>query len=341
MFHRNRVSYLLTGSVLLSIFIGCTTKEEKTTSVGDSSAIVIKKDSVTGKQKVQLKYVVKKGDMFSYKMTAKTSTSENSPATEGKDVKQDNEINYFYTKDAQDIDKNGIITYKVKYDSIIIQSSMEDRSIKYNSNINDSVRNNPAFVQYNAVVNENFYLRVSAEGEITDVYGLEQIYENLFKALGDTLKEEDKQTIKDSFGKESIKEVLQQEYQMFPKYEIPVDSTWVKSYNTTILFFDIVNNAKYTLKSIEERDGKKIANIEAQLIVEFLTKETKQRGVKFKIENAHTGGSGKIAFDLMRGCITNKETATNLTLDLQMSAQGQSAKSKQGVSTNLHVTLLN
>lgn len=328
---------------VITIFIsGCGgKKDEKIKSGTDTSSALIKKDSVTGKEKVQLKYIVRKDDKFSYKMTAKTSTLENSPATEGKDVKQDNEVNYFYTKEVNDVDKNGIITYKVRYDSIIISSQMGDKSVKYNSNINDSVRNNPAFIQYNAILDENFFLRVTPEGEITDVYGLEQVYEKLFKALGDTLKEEDKQTIKDTFGKESIKEVLQQEYQMFPKNEVFVDSSWIKSYNTAILYFEVVNNARYTLKGLEDRNGKKIANIDAQLIVEFLNKEVKERGMKLKIENSHTSGQGRISFDLSRGCIASKETSTNLILDLLMSAQGQSAKSKQSVSTNLTVTLLN
>ncbi|MGH2575760.1 MAG: hypothetical protein ACRDFC_08700, partial [Ignavibacteria bacterium] len=103
----------------------------------------------------------------------------------------------------------------------------------------------------------------------------------------------------------------------------------------------VVNNAMYVLKNIEDKDGKKVANIEAKLNVEFLNKEAKEQGIKFKIENSETGGQGKIVFNLSRGCITNKETSTNLSLDLLLSAQGQTAKSKQSVTTNLNVTLLN
>src|SRR5438876_11354447 len=139
---RNSIVFLLVSYFIF--LIGCSKKDEKQVSGSDTTVILIKKDSVTGKDKIQLKYVVKKGDKLSYKMTAKTSTTENSPATEGKDVKQDNEINYFYTKDVQDVDKNGIITFKVQYDSIIIASSMDEKSVKYNSNLSDSVRNNPA-----------------------------------------------------------------------------------------------------------------------------------------------------------------------------------------------------
>ena len=339
------LSIKLLFALLIVYMVGCGKKNDDKTTTNDSTKTnvtdFIKKDSVSGKEKVQLKYVVKKGDVFRYKMVAKTSTSETSPATENKEVKQENEINYYYNKEVNEVDQNGIASYKVRFDSISISSVMGDQNIKYNSNINDTIKSNPAFIQYNAVINEPFFIRVSGEGEITDVYGLEKIYDNLFKAFGDTLKEEDKAAIKESFGKESIKEILQQEYQIFPKQEVMTDSSWIKSYNTQILFFDVVNNAKYTFKGLEDKDNQKIANIEAVLNVEFKSKEATQKGMKIKVENAQTSGTGKVTFNLNKGCVRTKETSTNLKIDLNLSAQGQSAKSLQGVTTNLNVTLLN
>lgn len=338
--------YFFLNLLIAALFVyvyGCgDKKDDKTNNNKDGNVSeLVKKDSISGKDKVQMKYVVKKGDKFYYKMVAKTSNMEKSPATEDKEVKQDNEINYYYSKEVNDVDAAGIISYKINFDSINISSAMGDQSIKYNSNVNDSVRNNPAFIQYNAVINNPFYTRVSPQGEITDVYGMEKIYEVLFKSLGDTLKEKDKQEIKQSFGEESIKEILQQEYQVCPPNAITVDSSWTKSFNSAVLFFEVVNNAKYTLKSVEDKNGQKIANIEANLVVEFKSKEVKERGMQIKIENSETSGNGKIAFNLNRGCISYKETNTNLKLDMKLSAQGQSANSSQAVTTSLTVSLLN
>jgi hypothetical protein len=333
---------LITAAMLIyMVGIGCGDKKDTTNGKDDKTSDLIKKDSITGKDMVQLKYVVKKGDKFAYRMVAKTSNMEKSPATEDKEIKQDNEINYFYTKEVTDVDGSGIISYKVSFDSITISSQMAEQSIKYNSNVNDSIKQNPAFMQYNAVINNPFYIRVKSSGEISEVYGLEKIYEHLFKSLGDTLKEEDKQTIKESFGEESIKEILQQEYQTCPAEPVIVDSSWIKSYTTAVLFFEVVNNARYTLKGVEDKDGQKIANIEAVLNVEFKNKEAKERGMKVAIQSSETSGTGKIALNLSRGCVSKKETSTTLKLDLKLSAQGQSANSVQGVTTNLAVTLLN
>jgi hypothetical protein len=316
-------------------------KDDKTNKDNKTATDLVKKDSVSGKDKLSLKYVVKKGDLFRYKMIAKTSNMEKSPATEDKEVSQNNEINYFYSKEVNDVDAAGIISYKVNFDSITITSQMADQNIRYSSNVNDSIKQNPAFMQYNAVINNPFFIRVNPTGEISDVYGLEKVYETLFKSLGDTLKEADKQTIKEQFGEESIKEILQQEYQIAPKDPVSVDSSWTKAFSTAVLFFEVVNNAKYTLKSIESKDGQSLANIEALLNVEFKNKEVTEKGMKVAIENSETGGSGKITVNLNRGCVSYKETSTNLKLVLKLSAQGQSANSTQAVTTNLIVQLLN
>lgn len=336
------VFYIIMAVIFVYVY-GCGDKKDDKTgnNNNNTSTDLIKKDSITGKEMVQLKYVVKKGDKFYYKMVAKTSNMEKSPATEDKEVKQDNVINYYYSKEVNDVDPSGIISFRMNFDSINITSSMGDQSIKYNSNVNDSIRSNPAFIQYNAVINNPFFIRLNPSGEITDVYGLEKIYEVLFKSLGDTLKEAEKQEIKESFGEESIKEILQQEYQVCPTTPVAVDSNWAKSFNTTVLFFEVVNNAKYTLKSIEDKNGQKIANVDALLVVEFKSKEVKEKGMTVKVENAETSGNGKISLNLNRGCIAYKETNTSLKLDLKLSAQGQSANSSQAVTTNLTVTLLN
>ncbi len=329
-------------AVLMVYVYGCgDKKDDKTNKDNKTTTDLVKKDSISGKEKLTIKYNVKKGDIFRYKMIARTSNMEKSPATENKEVSQNNEINYYYSKEVNDVDAAGIISYKVNFDSILITSSMADQNIKYSSYINDSIKQNPAFMQYNAVINNPFYIRVNSGGEITDVYGMEKVYETLFKSLGDTLKEADKQSIKEQFGEESIKEILQQEYQIAPKDPVAVDSSWTKSFSTAILFFEVVNNAKYTLKSIETKDGQTLANIEAMLNVEFKNKEVTEKGMKVAIENSETGGSGKITVNLNRGCVSFKETSTNLKLVLKLSAQGQTANSTQGITTNLVVQLLN
>ena len=331
--------------LIFSLIISCGRKEEKVTENKDSSSVagLIKKDPVTGKDKVVPKYIVRKGDKFSYKLTEKNAVTQKGDITENKEVSQSSENNYYYTKEVTDVDNAaGIITYKVQYDSIVMSAKMDTQEVAYNSNVKDTNNMNAALVKmYNSMIKEPFYIRVSQEGEITDVYGLEKIHENIFKALGDTLNDQEKAQVKDSFGKDAIKEVLQQEYQVFPKQEVSVDSSWIRSYNTALSVFEVVNTAKYTLKSIENKNNQYIFNIEAGLNVEFLKKEVQEKGIKFVVENSETSGSGTIVFNFSKGCIQSKQTTTAVTLGVKMSSQGQSAKNEQKVTSSTSVALLN
>src|SRR5260221_13332305 len=89
-------------SVLLVYAIGCGDKkddkktDDKKSNTDGKLVVPVIKDSVSGKEKVLFKYALNNDDKFSYRMEASTNNSENSPATQGKDEKQDNSINYYY-----------------------------------------------------------------------------------------------------------------------------------------------------------------------------------------------------------------------------------------------------
>ena len=334
--------FIILISVML--FNGCGDKKDGKTDNGkvDSvAASLIKKDSVTGKDKVLLKYIVKPGDKMFYKINVKTARTAKGTATNDQEQKEENIMNYYYTKEVKDIDVNGFVTFITTIDSINITSTFADNKRVYNSNVNDSNLHSRDFFEYTALIKSPFYMRVSSQGEITDMFGLEKIYENLFKELGDTLTEQEKGRVKEAFGKDAIIEIMQQEYQLFPGGEIMTDSSWVKTFSTMAIVFEVLNNAKYTFKGIENKDGKVLANIEALLNVEFKNKEAKEQGIKLTLEDSETSGSGKIQVNLSRGCVQYKETATVLKMNMKLSAQGQTEKSHQGITTNIVVSLLN
>ncbi|MDQ3019510.1 MAG: DUF6263 family protein [Bacteroidota bacterium] len=325
---------------------------EKTETAGDkkqsdsksnsvNADLVIKDDKGT---KVSLVLKPKKGDVLTYKINAKTTSKEKGPMTDEKEIVSTQDINYFYTEEVNDVASSGIITFKIKFDSINIVSnaSSADSSLSmyYNSNIKDSVYSKPDFLQYNAIMNEEFFARISPQGEISEVYGLEKVYENMYKALGDTLTTQQKESLKDSFGKDAIQAVLQQQFQMFPQKEVYKDSTWTRSYETQILIFPVKNILSYRLQDIKEENNQFFVTIDADLAVDFIEKEIKDKKMSYKVEEVNTGGRGTINFNLSRGCVTSKSTNTKIDMNMRISAGGQSVKTLQNVTTELKVDLL-
>jgi hypothetical protein len=322
--------------------LGCGDKKDVTTRQSNvPNANLVKKDSVTGKDKIQLKYVVNKGDKFRFKVSMSSSSSDKNTLGDNKEITQSEEQNYFYSKEVTEIDNNGIITFKVTCDSITIDGKYDTITVKYSSNLYDSVRSQPNFFHYNSMAGESFFMRVSSIGEVTEVYGMEKIYDNLFKAFGDTLTEDEKAYIKQTQGLESIKDVLQQEYQVFPKNEVFVDSSWTRQYNAQLFVFGTLNTNKYILKNLEEKNEHMYVIVDATQVVEFQNKEAKDKGITYKLTNSETSGTGRIQVNLSRGCVVTKETSQTLKLEVSASAQGQSAKMMQTVVTHTKVTLLN
>ncbi|MBK8551604.1 MAG: hypothetical protein IPL53_11300 [Ignavibacteria bacterium] len=307
-FSKNIIYVLLILSIIT--INGCGNKDDqqgdKTKTGGKSGVLnsdfVVKSDSGT---KVTLTIKPKKRDVFRYKMNALTTSKEKGPMTNEREITSTQDINYFYTEEVNDVvDVTGIITYKIKFDSINIVSTVSsaDSSLKiiYNSNVKDSVYSKPDFIQYNSIMNEEFFARVSPKGEISEIYGLEKVYENMFKALGDTLT---------SAQKES-------------------------------LIFPVRNTLSYKLSEVKEENGQYLLKIDASLNADFLEKDIKEEKMSYKVENAETSGKGVINYNLSKGCVISKQTTTNINIDMKISAGGQSVKTKQEVATSLNILLL-
>lgn len=311
------------------------------TTSGNNSDLIRDED---GKVYINAIYRPSEKAKFSYKVIAETITSEKSPVTEDQEVISNQTLTYFYTQEVDNINDEGIVTYKMIFDSIFVNFTVnfKDSTITeiYNSNIQDSVYNLPDFIQYNALLNQSFYLRVDKVGDILDVYGLEKVYDNIYKALGDTLNDQDKAMVRESFGKDAIKGIVQNQFQLFPGNEITIDSAWTKSYETSLLVFPVRNNLSYKVTEINEENGNNVLTIQADLGIDFLQKEISEQGAKYTLNKSEAGGSGQVKFDVSRGCIVFKNTRTSIELDAKLSAQGQSLNSLQKLSTNLTVELI-
>lgn len=320
----------------------CNKKEEGQKPESKSNASEYVKTDASG-QKVVLKYFPKQGEKFRYKMIAKTFSTEKSPGTADEEVSSEQSMVYYYTQEVSEISASGYITFKMKYDSIIITEKLtaKDSSISqtFNSNIKDSVSAKIDFIQYNALAGQEFKFRVSPKGEISEVIELEQIHEKIFKALGDTLKPDEKAKIKESMGSEALKSIIQNQFQKFPDKEIYKDSTWSFENETNLSVFPIKNILSYKLGNINTEKNV-IVDIIATLGIEFLNKEEKQQGMTIKLTKDEAGGKGTVSIDLTRGCVIKKETNTNINMGLKLSAQGQTANSTQTLATNLIVELL-
>ncbi len=320
---------------------GCGDDKTDPESSGQNTELYTKDDAG---ERVKLVLKPQEKDTLKYKMVAKSTETERSTDGNAESVTIEQEISYYYTQIVDRVEETAV-TYKMQYDSIVIVSKIQSPdstvSIVYNSNVKDSVYNFPDFIQFNGSIAAPFYMRVSDKGTVLDLFGMEKIYENIFKALGDTLSANDKGVVQNSIG-ESMKAVLQQQFQKFPEdsSEVFRDSSWSTSYETQLSVFPVKNLLSYKVTDITEEDGNILVTLEASMNTEVMQKEVSEQNTKALLENIDAGGTGKIVYNLSGGYIKSKETETKIDAKIKLSQGSQSMTSDKTQTSSVNVQLL-
>ncbi|MCB0721616.1 MAG: hypothetical protein KDC42_04845 [Ignavibacteriae bacterium] len=332
------VAAVLTVSLVTMMSCGDSTKENQ--SSGKNSDLLIKDDKG---EKVKLLIKPQEKDTLRYKMVAKQSETEKGTTEKEGSITVEQEISYYYSQVVDRVEDNAV-SYRMQYDSIQIVSKIQSPdstvTIIYNSNVKDSIYNYPDFIQFNATIGTPFYMRVSDKGTVLDLYGMEKIYDNIYKALGDTLSPNDKSVVQNSIG-ESMKAVLQQQFQKFPdSNEVYKDSSWTSSYETQLSVFPVKNILGYKITDIKEEDGNILITIDASLSTEVIKKEITEKNTKAVLDNLEAKGSGTIIYNLSRGCIKSKQTQTDLKAKVTLSQGSQSLTTDKDQTSSVIVERL-
>lgn len=324
-------------------FSGCQKSDEQKSEIL-GNADLIKNDSAG--ERISLRMKPKVGDVFNYKLHIEQNGSESSTLNKGNELKNFQIMDLYYINEVMEINDAGIITYKVRYDSIMVNVGASNKdtsySLVYNSNVKDSVYKKSDFITFNTLIGNDFRVRVSSLGEVTTIYDLEKIQNMIYKEYGDTLEADEKDIVKKSL-EDQLKELIQTQYQIFPEKEVKKDSAWTNVQQTVLGSFPVENILNYTVKSLEKRDNAYIIGITAGLDFKILENTFKEKttGINYKLEDVKGGGSGKIQFNLSRGCIETKETEKSLSATIMASLKGQSATSSKNDTIKLKLELLN
>lgn len=348
---RNIILMLKFSKVFVVLFViavsisSCTktdTPESKDKKDTTNSNLIVK-DS-TG-EKISLVYKPKVGDIFRYKVFNATAAKELSPITQDKELNTTQDITFYITEEVTEVNDNGTITFKVKYDSISvlqkISSDGKDLSQNYNSNIKDSIYAKPDYVEFNSLINNPFKMRVSPKGEIIEAYELENIHNAVYKAFGDTLSSKDKEIVKEKINSEYFKFYLQNTFQQFPDFSVAKDSVWIKTDEELLTQFPAKRILTYKVSDIKTENGSTIVTIDANLGYEILEKKIQEKGFSATLDEVNTTGTGKIIFNITKGCIVNKTTERNAAMTIGMNIGGQKAKSVQSLYIKSVIELIN
>jgi hypothetical protein len=165
-------------------------------------------------------------------------------------MEQSSLIEYNYTVDS--VDENGNMFVFARYDRVKFNSKMGAQVIKYDSD-NPPDYYEPATIGFKATVGSIVDIKITPDGEILDIWGIDKIIDNILLEadLPETqYKEKFESDIRNQFGYEATKKAFEQLTGFYPDNPKMVGETWSNEIIISVGFPMIINN-DFKLESSE------------------------------------------------------------------------------------------
>ncbi len=212
---------------------------------------------IKDKEKIQLRLCLQAGESYNSRMVAEQKISQTIQG-QSQDILQT--IGTGYTFDVEDVDFDGSITVKVTYHSILFKQDGPMGKFEYDSS-NPPVAIPPMAMGFNALVGQSFTMIISPEGNVKDIYGVDEMLSNMieqldlpdFPMMDDLMK-----NLKGQFGDEALKENMEKMMAVFPDSPVGIGDRWTKRLVLSRGFPMILDNT-WTLKA--RKDGLTIIEV--------------------------------------------------------------------------------
>jgi hypothetical protein len=209
----------------------------------------------------QIQLNLQEGDVLYIRMV---SDQEISTTFEGE--KQDilQTIGYGFTYTVTSVVPEGNMSINIVYDWILIEQETDFGKVQYDSS-DPPEEIPPEAESYNALLGKGFSIIMTSQGEIIEVEGLDEMYNEMIDSLDitdETEREQMKQLFRDQFGDEALKEQMGTMMMDYPEGPIRVGDSWTQSIGSTMIA-PLITETTYSLRSYENG----IATIDAKSII--------------------------------------------------------------------------
>ncbi|MEJ2616900.1 MAG: DUF6263 family protein [Ignavibacteriaceae bacterium] len=282
-----------------------------------------------------LNYNLDKNKTYQYRIS--TTSSDHQKVTTS-DTTFDMTINqsaeYLAGLNLKDIDKNGILEVNCNVSSVKINMRQEpsQNSISYESGVTPDSIVKQRFAEYDALVHNEFGIRISKFGEISDIYKVDNILKKYLdlKGASDSVTTTEKDQVRMEIIEGILKPLVLQIFRQLPEKSVGVDSSWSFSQPPTpLIVFKSENTTTYKLTSLEKSGDDKLAVIQAGLITKVTGDNTlTKNGVVYNFNKPKTQAGGQIYFNLSQGVIQKSKTSTKISLSFSMEMQTPKGKQK-------------
>ena len=259
-----------------------------------------------------LKYGLTEGLTYTYKIS---TTSENSQSNGMETQKMKVSISYTIELNPTEVDTNGETDLRVKFLNIKMNADVGGPQISYDSeNPADSLKaTSPETAEYAIFKDATFSARINPQGEIIEIYRLDNLINKILGENASTAGEEIKTQIKARMEMQ-VSSMVQQVFQFLPSKTVKINSDWSKE-TAEKVDDEITSKTVFTYKLLDVKniDSKDVAFIDANLVSEMDKRKSMQdKGTKYDFKKPEIFGKGEVQFNLENGLVLNRSLETNI-----------------------------
>jgi len=318
---KNLLILIITSLLIISCGKNDKPVEKKLSDKPDTTGVLnVSKDDAPPTD-VNLSYQLKKDNSYLYRLTSLSTTLQKviSDSTMTSSIKQS--ISYVFKMDVNEVESDNVMDIKINIQSVKLDATANGQKFKYESGTKLDSTERLRYIEYEAVLNNPFSIRLDSKGEILEVYRLEKIVNKFLSIQGvlDSVTAAQKKEFQTNIAETAIKPLLQQIFRILPAKNVGKDSVWTNQYGTRLSVFDVTNIAKYKLKDFAKLDDDRLAVIDAGLeIISKGNNKVSERGVNYDFKKPEATGSGTIYFDITKGCVVKAKTTSKLKMSMTM-----------------------
>lgn len=325
---------LLFSSMLL--FSACSKKEEAK-PVDDKNKYAFDSTDIKTQpvdnpnESFLLSYNFEKGKKYNYRLTSISNDNQviKAETTLTQSVKQN--LIYLIEVTPTEKDGDGTMEMNVIINSIKLDAQANGQNFHYEAGVTKDSTELTKYADYEALYKNSFTLRVSKKGEIVDIFRADKISNRYLQLKGysDSLNSEQKAYVRKNIIDGAIRPLVIQIFRIIPDHNIAKDSTWSYSQpQSQFMTFTMQNTNLFKVLNLEKYNDDKVAVIDAGLDTK-ISGNTKavDRGITYNFNKPLTTATGKIYFDIPKGCIIKSKTQTKINIFYTM--EGMTPKGKQ------------
>ncbi len=271
--------------------------------------------SLSGRDKVQYRLRLEKGRKYYCKNVMEMKIAH---ILEGNVQETEQTMGFGYDFDVEDVNTNGDMLVKWTYRLIQFRQKGPTGLMEYDSSKKDSQPHAQA-QPVATLLGESFLVKLTPQGRVKEIKGLEPMYANIAKKLPQgPINEKMLNGLKQQFGQEALKEMMEVGTAIYPNGAVEVGDSWEIKFAISQGFPMVVEN-KYVLK---QREGGK-ATIEVSGAIKPNPEAKPMELGLLKIGYEITGRqSGQIELEESTGLIIRSTIKQVLAGEMKMGGAG-------------------